>query len=746
MSSVSEKEQTPWGAVLLFCLLFFVFGFVTWLNGPLIIFVKLAFNLGDVEAFLVPSVFYLSYFFLALPSALVLRETGMKRGMALGLLIMAIGAAGFGEFATLRIFPGALISLFTIGMGVSLLQTAANPYISVLGPIDSGAQRIAMLGLFNKGAGFIAPILVGTLILYGMRDFADKVAATSDLNAKEVILNTFAARVHIPYLIMAGFLACLAIFTWFSPLPALSDDANPDSGKGSRFAYMQMLLGFLAVFFYVGVEVLVGDGITIYANNFSLPLDQTKYFPSGPLIGMVIGYIVGLICIPRFVSQEKYLTLSALTGIVLAFCALVTRGYASVGFVAALGLANAMMWPAIFPLGIRGLGKLTEFGSAFLVMGISGGSIIPLLFARLKDTYGSQPVYLALAVICYGYVLFFSVFAGRQKPNTRVFATKAWLPLSKNETLISKPIIPNFTTNASADVRLFAGVDGGGTRCRVRLRDTSNRLRAEAEAGPANIRLGLNVAWSNILEALDNALSRSGEPDLPHDKISVGLGLAGITHASDVERTINAGPRFARIDVSTDAHTACLGAFDGADGGILITGTGSAGYGWVAQTAHTVGGWGFEVGDDGSAAALGREAIRSALRGFDGTTAATDFTRAVIRHFGQPANIIHWVTDAKPRDFGTLAPLTLQYAAAGDPVAVDLVQQSANDLGRCIMRLREFGCGKVCLVGGMAQALSPWLAPWTRAILVEPQHDALEGAILMARGAPNGFDRQPMGA
>ncbi len=250
-----------------------------------------------------------------------------------------------------------------------------------------------------------------------MKDFADRVAAATDPVAKAAILDAFAARIHVPYLIMAGFLAVLAIFTWFSPLPALGNDANPDSGKGSRDAYVQMFFGFLAIFFYVGVEVLVGDGITTYANNFNLPLDETKYFTSGPLVGMIIGYILGLICIPRFISQERYLTLSALGGIILAICALMTRGYVSVGFVAALGLANAMMWPAIFPLGIRGLGRLTEFGSALLVMGISGGSIIPQLFAHLKDVYGFQFVFVALAVGCYGYVLFFSVFAGRQKPH-----------------------------------------------------------------------------------------------------------------------------------------------------------------------------------------------------------------------------------------------------------------------------------------------------------------------------------------
>jgi glucosamine kinase len=297
----------------------------------------------------------------------------------------------------------------------------------------------------------------------------------------------------------------------------------------------------------------------------------------------------------------------------------------------------------------------------------------------------------------------------------------------------------NIMNKTLDDVAIFAGVDGGGTKCRVRLRDAAGRLLAEAEGGPANIRLGLHIAWGNILGALDQALIEAGQTHLSWDKISLGLGLAGIADASDVEMTIKAGPDLARVDASTDAHVACLGAFDGKDGGILIAGTGSAGYAWVGQEAHTVGGWGFEVCDDGSAAALGREAIRSSLQGYDGLAPATDFTRAVIKHFGQPADIVHWVTSAKPRDFGVLAPMTVQYAEAGDPVAVELVQQSAHDLGRYIMRLHEIGCEKVCLVGGMAEPFSPWLAPWTRAVLAPPRQDALEGALLLAHGHGNGF-------
>ncbi len=297
-------------------------------------------------------------------------------------------------------------------------------------------------------------------------------------------------------------------------------------------------------------------------------------------------------------------------------------------------------------------------------------------------------------------------------------------------------------TNSDPRLPLFAGVDGGGTKCRVRLRNAAGELLGEAEGGPANIRLGLNMVWANILGTLDHALVQAGHTSGDWGKISIGLGLAGISSLEDAERTIKAGPRFGRCDASSDAHTACLGAFSGRDGGILISGTGSAAYAWVGQKSTQIGGWGFEVCDNGSAADLGRSAIRAALEGQDGLGPQTDFTRALIAHFGgHPADIVHWVTTAKPRDYGTLAPLVMQYANKDDIVAVMLVRRSADDLARYIHRLHAIGAAKVCLVGGMAPIFLPWLNPQARALLAEAEHDALEGGILMAHGVSNGLSQ-----
>lgn len=413
MSSKTKATDSTLGPVLLFCLLFAVFGFVTWLNGPLITFAKLAFSLNDVEAFLVPSAFYISYFFLAIPSAFILRKTGLKAGMALGLLVMAVGAASFGQFASMRLFPPVLASLFVIGAGLALLQTASNPYISVLGPIESAAQRIALMGIFSKLAGALAPVVIGTLILNGIGQMQAQVDAATTAAARDALLSAFAARIHMPYIAMGAFLAAMAYGVYKSPLPDIGDNSNPGGDKSVTRAVPQMLFGFLAIFFYVGVEVMAGDAVGTYGNGFHLPLDETKFFTTFTMITMLVGYVCGLICVPRFFSQSTYLVLSAVLGIALSIGAFLTGGYLSVCFVWGLGFANAMMWPAIFPLGIRGLGKLTEFGAAFLVMGIIGGAVFPQIFAHLKDQFGFQQVFAAIMVPAYLYILLFGLFASR---------------------------------------------------------------------------------------------------------------------------------------------------------------------------------------------------------------------------------------------------------------------------------------------------------------------------------------------
>ncbi|UDF05711.1 BadF/BadG/BcrA/BcrD ATPase family protein [Asticcacaulis sp. AND118] len=286
----------------------------------------------------------------------------------------------------------------------------------------------------------------------------------------------------------------------------------------------------------------------------------------------------------------------------------------------------------------------------------------------------------------------------------------------------------------------YIGVDGGGTRCRARLRNRAGQVLGEGFGGAGNIRLGLGLVWRNIMAAVDEALSQAHltHADLPD--IHIGLGLAGVTSATSAQVTIDAGPDFGGIFVASDAHAACLGAFSGRDGAIQICGTGSAGYILSDGVGHGIGGWGFEVGDDGSAAGLGRAALRAALRGFDKVAPATDFTREMIASFGgQPADVIAFVTTATPSDYGAMAPTIMAYAEKGDLVATALVRAVAEDIGLYLRRLHHLGARRIALVGGLGEPIRPWLSSRDAELLSAPEQDAVEGAILLAQGAGNGL-------
>jgi glucose/galactose transporter len=240
-------------------------------------------------------------------------------------------------------------------------------------------------------------------------------------------LNEFAAKVHAPYMVMAGILALLALWILRSPLPEISaSKANmqvrtQDSPRErtSIFQFPHLWLGVVCLFLYVGVEVMAGDAIGTYGRGFGLPVGQTKYFTTLTMIAMLLGYLAGMVAVPRFITQARGLTISAFLGVLFTMAAWLSSGYVSVGFVAALGLANALMWPVIWPLAIGGLGRFTEKGSALLVMGIAGGAIIPRLFATLKEQYPFQTVFLLIMAPCYLYILYYSLRGhrvGQEKP------------------------------------------------------------------------------------------------------------------------------------------------------------------------------------------------------------------------------------------------------------------------------------------------------------------------------------------
>jgi len=414
----TTQKQDNAKAIFIIGVLFFIFGFVTWLNGTLIPFLKLACQLkNDIQAFFVTSAFYMAYFFLAIPSSAILKRTGYKKGMALGLFIMAVGSIIFVPAAQTRNFALFLTGLFVQATGLALLQTASNPYISIIGPIESAAQRISIMGICNKTAGMISPLILGAVVLKNATPLEKQIDATTDPVLKETLLQELASRVITPYIIITILLVILALMIWYSSLPEIDTDKNGDASsttvknKTSVFQFPHLLLGVLCIFVYVGAEVLAGDAIGIYGRSEGLPLDVTRYFTTYTLLAMVIGYIAGVLTIPKIISQQKALKISAILGVILSVAIFLSHGYTSIVLIAMLGLANSLMWPAIFPLAIDGLGKFTKIGSAFLIMGIIGGAAIPLIYASLKDKLQLSNTFSFVVTIlpCYLYIFYYAV-------------------------------------------------------------------------------------------------------------------------------------------------------------------------------------------------------------------------------------------------------------------------------------------------------------------------------------------------
>ncbi len=429
----SENTESPqknyFVSISIIGLLFFIFGFVTWLNGSLIPFLKIACELNQAEAYLVSLAFYISYTFMALPMSAVLLKTGYKNGMVLGLIGMAIGALIFIPAAHTRIYGIFLLGLFVMGAGLTILQTASNPYVVIIGPRKSAAVRIGFMGVANKAAGILSPLIFTALMLHGIDKYSDVNLKLMSPSEKAMAFDQLANRLVIPYIVMAIILVFLAAMIKFSPLPELDTDADEGgdssaSGKTSIFQFPQLILGAIALFFYVGVEVMAGDTIGLYGK--SLGISFFGKLTSYTMAFMVLGYLVGIAVIPRLIKQETALVISAVLGFIFSLCVLfastantgVSRfllgwvGVApiptSVLFVALLGFANAMCWPAIWPLALDGVGKFTKVGSAILIMAIAGGATIPPLYGVLSDSYSPQGSYWLL-LPCYFAIFLYAI-------------------------------------------------------------------------------------------------------------------------------------------------------------------------------------------------------------------------------------------------------------------------------------------------------------------------------------------------
>ena len=407
--------------------MFFIFGFVSWVNAILIPYFRISCELTHFESYFVAFAFYIAYFVMAIPSGVLLKKVGFKRGIMYGFMLTALGAFLFVPAALARQFEIFLAGLFSIGTGLAILQTAANPYVTIIGPIDSAARRISIMGICNKFAGIVSPLIFAALIL-NVTDkelFATIESGTLDIVTKNAMLDELIQRVIVPYAVLGVILLLTGIGIRYSILPEINtDEENSTEDTGSHhhtrksiFDFPYLILGAVAIFLHVGTQVIAIDTIINYANSMGMDLLEAKTFPSYTLACTMIGYLLGILLIPKYVSQKNALIGCTIIGLLLSFGVVFAdfevtlfghHANASIFFLNALGFPNALIYAGIWPLSIHELGKFTKTGSSLLIMGLCGNAILPLIYGHLADMYSLRFGYWVL-IPCFLYLVFFAV-------------------------------------------------------------------------------------------------------------------------------------------------------------------------------------------------------------------------------------------------------------------------------------------------------------------------------------------------
>ncbi|GMQ23831.1 sugar MFS transporter [Algoriphagus sp. oki45] len=417
------SQRGTWISIGIIGMLFFIFGFVSWVNAILIPYFKIAFTLSNFDSYLVAFAFYISYLIMSVPSSYLLKAVGFKKGMMVGFFAMSVGAFIFVPAAMSRTYEVFLLGLFTLGTGLAVLQTAANPYVTVLGPKERAAQRISVMGIFNKGAGILAPILFAAVILrVGDNELFQQLDSMTP-DAKDAALDELIRRVILPYSVVGTVLLGLGIFVRFSPLPEIDTEhetaeiAEANSGKTSIFQFPHLILGAVAIFLHVGTQVIAIDTVIPYANSFGISLLDAKVFPSFTLAFTILGYLIGISLIPKVISQVNVLRICTLLGTFLTLLIVFTSGPIpfwgmtvdiSILFVVLLGLANSLVWAGIWPLALDGLGRYTKLGASIMIMGLCGNAIMPMVYGYFADLYTVKLAYWVLFP-CYLYLVFYAV-------------------------------------------------------------------------------------------------------------------------------------------------------------------------------------------------------------------------------------------------------------------------------------------------------------------------------------------------
>lgn len=422
VGSLSKRKTVI--SILIIAMLFFIFGFVSWINAILIPYFKIAFVLTNFQAYLVAFAFYISYFVMSVPSGYLLKHVGFKRGMMYGFWIMALGAFIFVPAAYARTYEIFLLGLFTLGAGLAVLQTAANPYITVLGPKERAAQRISIMGICNKGAGILAPLLFAAAILKPTDNELFSQLATMAPAEKDAALDELIRRVIVPYACVGTALFGLGLFVRYSPLPEINTEhespevASANVGKTTIFDFPHLILGALAIFIHVGTQVIAIDTIIGYADSMNIQLMEAKVFPSYTLAATICGYLLGITLIPKVISQVNVLRICTILGALFTLGIIYASGDVtfmghtadiSIWFIVLLGLANSLVWAGIWPLALDGLGKFTKLGASVMIMGLCGNAIMPLFYGHFADVYDVRTAYWVLFP-CYLYLIYYAVY------------------------------------------------------------------------------------------------------------------------------------------------------------------------------------------------------------------------------------------------------------------------------------------------------------------------------------------------
>ena len=421
-----NKTKTNVGAMVILAFMFFIFGFVSWVNSILIPYFRISCELTHFESYFVTFAFYIAYFIMAIPSSMLLKKVGFKTGIMVGFIIMAIGMYVFVPAAMVREFGLFLTGLFLIGTGLAILQTAANPYVTIIGPIESAARRISVVGICNQVAGIISPLVFAAVILNPGDSEMFKLieSGTLDEITKNLILDDLIRRVIVPYAILGTALLIFGIFIKFSSLPEIdTEESNAESegdsfeNRKSVFSYPYLVLGALAIFFHVGSQVVAIDTVINYAGSMGVDMLEAKVFPSYTLACTMIGYIIGIFLIPKVISQRTALVICSTLGLVLSLLSVLVDvpvvffGHhinLSLLFLCALGFPNALIYASIWPLSIHNLGKFTKIGSSLLIMGLCGNAIMPQIYGFIAQKTSFRGGYWVL-VPCFLYLIFFAL-------------------------------------------------------------------------------------------------------------------------------------------------------------------------------------------------------------------------------------------------------------------------------------------------------------------------------------------------